>query len=237
MSSDQLVEFANLKRKIYEAARNALLATNPKYVDIFLRRFEETSGDLDQVIDETRPLLVVEGFKKWTDLLTAILDVELATDKVKRSLQFLARDVAGSPEDTGAWAVYHVDHWILQMDALLERLDKLVAKVFRQIIKSKDPDWQNKQGILRGDIKKLKGEIAKRRDPLAHGGGEVEGIQKDQLWEPMLVQEVFDVAIVQEYYQRVGPRRQLWHSHLKKSTIYVLATTEAIAERLSGYIG
>jgi hypothetical protein len=236
MSSEQLVEFTNLKRKIHQAAAETLAGVNPNYVHTFRRRLEETRGDLERVIDETRPLLG-EAFRDWPDVLTAVLDVELVLDKVKRSLAFLRTDVGDTPEEDGAKVVYHVDHWILQMDALLERFDKLVALVFRRVVRPKDREWQTKERALRHDIKKMKVEIAKRRDPLAHGlGGGVTGIQEDFLWEPGLASNSSDVDLVASLYHQVGPRRERWHSYLEQTTVLALAAIEAISAKLSGHV-
>ena len=233
MSSENLVEFTNLKRRMYEAAARALDSTNPKYVQTFRRRLEETEGDLDRVIDETRPLLT-EGFKGWTDLLTAALDVELVLDKVKRSLVFLASDVATTPEEDGARVAYHMDHWTFEMDALLERLDKLVATMFRRLVRPKDGDWRIKEAAVRDDIKKMKAKVAKVRDPLAHGlGGGVTGIEDERLWEPFLAARAFDVDLVVSRYQGAAQYRQRWHSHLHKSTILAIAVLEATSKRLA----
>ena len=236
MSPNHLVQFTNLKRKICEAARNALIAANPEYVQTFLRRLEETSGDLDRVIDETKPLLG-ERLKDWTDLLNAVLDVELVLDKAKRSLMFLRSDIEGTPEESGAWVVYHIDHWTFQMDALLERVDKLVALVLRRLVRPKDNTWQAKQKAIRDDVKKMKDEIAKRRDPLAHGlGGGVLGIQEERLWEPFLAGRAFDVDIVASFYERASPKKQRWHSFLEPVTILAFGAVEAISEKLCEYV-
>ena len=236
MSSDQLVQFTNLKRKIYEAGANALVAANPEYVQTFLRRLEETSGDLDRVIDETKPLLE-GGLKDWTDLLTAVLDVELVLDKVKRSLTFLRSGVTGTSEETGAWVIYHTDCWTFQMDALLERVDKLAAQIFRRLVRPKDSAWQAKEKAIRNDIKKMKAEIAKQRDPLAHGlGGGVLGIQEERLWEAFLAGRAFDIDLVASFYQHASPNRQRWYSFLEATTILAFGAVEAIAGKLSGYV-
>jgi hypothetical protein len=236
MSSEKLVEFTNLKKRSYEAAANALAAANPSYVQAFQQRMEETGGDFERITHETRPLLAA-GFKSWTDLLTAILDVELVLDQVKRSLTFLASDVVGTPEENGAWTIYHVDHWTFEVDALLERLDKLVAAMFRRLVRPKDSDWRIKERAVRDDIKKMKVEVAKLRDPLAHGlGGGVTGIQEEDLWEPFLAARAFDVDLVASRYQSSAEYRQRWHSYLLQTTALVVAALESISKRLGEHV-
>jgi hypothetical protein len=236
MSSEKLVEFTKLKRRMYEAAASALVTTNLRYVQTFRRRLRETRGDLERVIDETRPLLT-EDFKGWPDLLTAILDTELVLDEVKQSLTFLALDVATTQEEDGARVTYHMHHWTFQMDALLERLDKLAAAVFRHLVRPRDSDWRIKERAVRDDIKKMKVRVAKLRDPLAHGlGGGVTGIQEEHLWEPFLAAEVFDVDLVASRHQSCGQHRQRWHSYLEQTTTLVVAALEATSKRLGEHV-
>ncbi len=143
----------------------------------------------------------------------------------------------GSPRDEGAWVTYHVDHWTFQMDALLERADKLIALVFRQLVRPKDPDWRAREDGTRNDVKKMKDEIAKRRDPLAHGlGGGVGAVPEGQLWEPYLASAQFDADIVTGAYEAMGPRREFWHSLLEQTTILALGRIEAIFDKLLEYV-
>jgi hypothetical protein len=232
MSTDQLVQFTNLKRKLYETAANALATANPGYVQAFQQRLKETN-DLERAIADTRPLLR-EGFERWNDLLTAVFDVELAMDKVKRSLAFLQSDVAGTPDEAGACVIYHIDHWTFQMDGFLERLDTLIAKTIRHFVRPKDKEgWQATQAALRQDVGKLKVEMAKVRDPLAHGlGGGVTGIQEQQLWEPFLAGRLFEFDFVESVYRGASPRKQRWCSMLEKATILALAQVEKTSEGL-----
>ena len=233
MPSKQLPEFAGFKKKLQEAARRALIAANPEYVKTFQQRLDDTGGDLERVIEETKPLLG-KGLGSWSRLLTALLDFELVLDKVTRSLRFHGTSISGSPEEVGAWVHYHFDHWAFQMDALLERLDKLIAVVFRQLVRPKDSDWRNKERVLRSDVKKMKGSIGKVRHPLAHGlGGGVTGIQDERLWEPFLAGAAFDVDILRPGYERAVPYAKRWHSILVAKTAEQLAATEAIFRQLS----
>src|SRR3989304_1711635 len=149
MSSEQLVEFTNLKNKLYEAAANALVAANPDYVQTFRQRMKETRGDFERVINETKPLLHGHELRGWSDLLTALLDLQVVLKKVKLSLRLLRADVAGTPQETGARIVYHFDHWTFEMDALLERLDKLVARGFRRLVRPTDSGWRGKEKNVR----------------------------------------------------------------------------------------
>jgi len=83
----------------------------------------------------------------------------------------------------------------------------------------------------------MKSEIAKRRDPLAHGlGGGVVAIQEDRLWEPLLAARIYDVDIVASFYQRAGPKRQRWYSYLRDTSVLAFAVVEAIAEKLSKHV-
>jgi len=227
MPADQLVQFTNLKGKICQAAAEALDVINPQYVQTFQKRME-TGDDIRRVIDETRPLLG-DGFERWNDLLTAVLDLTFAIDKVERSLTYVRLDMAVTPEENGAWFICHKDLWTFYVDALFEKLDTLVTKTIRYLVRPKEREgWQAIEDTLRKDVRMMKNEIGKLRDPLAHGlgngrqvkaqGGSITGVQEERLWESVLASGVSDVEVVTGTYHQVLPHRDEWYSRLEKAT-------------------
>jgi len=237
MSSGQLVEFTNLRMKIYQAAADALAVANPEYVEAFQRRLKETNGDLQRVIDETRPL-IKDSPEDWIKVLTALLDVQLVIEKVRRSLVYLETDLPQQPDDAGARVIYHFDHWIFQMHALLERVDRLIATVFRTLVRPRAiKGWEIEQKKLRKRVRGLNPGIAKIRDPLAHGlGGGVTGPQEEQLWEPFLAGRLFALNLGLLAYQGADSKRTTWHSSLAIATTMAFIEVDQISQELSHYI-
>jgi hypothetical protein len=196
---------AALREHLFGLARIDLGATNPRYVEEVQRIFRETD-DLERAIDETKPLLGA-GVPDWSALFTALFDFELLTDKVRTAVRFLETEPDGSEQDKARWTSYHLDHWTFQMDAMLERLDKLVARVVRHVLRPKDKEWRTKEAELRVPIRQLKEGTAKVRDPLAHGlGGGVDAIHQERLWEPFLAIGQSDYSIAETYVASASSR-------------------------------
>ncbi len=236
MRTDKLTSFNQFKEKISEGARGALAETNPEYIRTLHGQLKEAGGDLDRATRATNALISTD-FPHWPDLLTAILDFEAVLDKMTRSLGFMRFSPVQSAMQKGAWFDYHLDYWCFLMDALLERVDRLVALTFRRLVRPKDKDWQAKQAHVRDDVNRMKQEIAKIRDPLAHGlGGGITGIQEERLWEPYLAMGHFDVDLVGEFYERIEEFQDRWVDRVEQTTVLALGGIEAIFGKLSEHV-
>ena len=142
MRRESLKEFTEFRRLLRAQARAALENTHPRYVQRFAEELKRTE-DFEQAASAAQPLLG-KGIPKWSQLLTLTLDLELALDKTRRALSLLGKSVpALGPEwNSGAWTVYQLDHWTFEIDAWMERLDRLVKRVCRQMLRPQCPEWK-----------------------------------------------------------------------------------------------
>ncbi|MBI2866710.1 MAG: hypothetical protein HYX97_00070 [Chloroflexi bacterium] len=231
-----LGEFSNLRQMLRTLAKQELERNQPEYVERFREVLEE-SGDFNKATDQARPL-IGKGVPQWSTLLTLALDVELSLDKLRRALELLGTPVPQlrSEWNAGAWAEYHFDHWVYQSHAWLERLDKLVKRVCRSLIKPHSRQWQQVERRLTGEIAQMANGIGKIRHPLAHGGGGgVTGPQEEGLWEPSLLIDG-DVDIVSAAYQSKGQFQEKWHKMLVGVTVKAITRSEAIFRELNRHI-
>lgn len=232
--------YDGLKDRIMEFARHDLAASMPAYVEEFQRVLEETGGDVDRATRQTVHLLG-DGRPALRSLLTAIFDSDYVALKVRDAYQEL-RLSAASVNPTGARQFnYHLDHWIFQMDAYLERCDTAFTKVVRTMVRPRlRHGWSKVETDLKSEIAAMKRVMAERRDPLAHGlGGGVSAVAEH--WEPILAAPAlipFDQVFVEATRTAAGQvmdvdRRQRLFSYIEQSSILVFARIEALSDRLA----
>lgn len=230
--------FDRFRNALQEAAARALERTHPEYVDTFQEVLRQT-GDLSKALHAVENIPTGRGFAKWQPILTAILDTELAMDKVRSALKLLkvippveVLDAFSMSE--GAWIDYHLDAWFFRMDGLLEREKKLVSRVVRALVKPTNAQWKYIENTLLNSIKGLSEITGKVRDPLAHGGGAVEAIEEERLWQ-MAVLLRFHPDIRQLLDARVQYHDK-WYEGLRQASIQALAEIERVSEELNHHI-
>jgi len=209
-------------------AKERLEEDNRAYVQAFTRRLAETGGDFNLVLAETRPML--KGSRSWRKLLTALLDIEQTMDKVRRSVWFIGSTPAPSPSsisDPGAWLIYHVDSWYLHTYGLLERMQKMMTLTCRHVVQPRSRGEPLKAALI-ADVSKMKGVIKGTRHAVAHGGGTVEALEEQDLWEPyVIIGPDAWLNITSSYYGNMAGRRAKWHDLIERSAVQVIATCEA----------
>ena len=134
----------------------------------------------------------------------------------------------------GAWVVYHLDHWVLHFYAWLDRLDALVAKVCRILLKPRLSEWRQLEKSLRPKVGEMRTMVANLRHPLAHtgAGGPTRGIDEEQLWEPGLLIG-FDQDMAPYYYESSAKSQDRWHRMAFNATARGLAASEAMFAELN----
>jgi hypothetical protein len=94
----------------------------------------------NRAIEDTAPLLGL-GRPTLRALLTAIFDLDHVALKVRDAYHQL-RICAESPDPGQAHLFhYHLDHWIFQMDAYIERCDTAFTKVVRAMGLATKQGW------------------------------------------------------------------------------------------------
>ena len=235
----ELPQFRAFRHHLEEWALGQLEATNRPYVATFARRITQTPHDLAQVIAETAPLLGPPT--TWPHLLTALLDVELYFDRCRRAVWFLGFTPAApqaAPTHPGAWLLYHIDTWHVVACALLERIRTLISLTCRTVIRPKSPRFKIIEAQLVAEVQNLKKFIEDQRDRIAHGGGSVEALERDKLWEPYLVvRRVFGstdtIDIIGNYYDGAIRYQTSWHSRAQRFTTWIFAFSEVWLRRLT----
>lgn len=172
-----------LKRIIAARAHAELPRANPRYVTAFREGMEQSHGDIDQAIAAAEPFRA-NGMPKWSDLLTALFDMDLLALKVNEALGRLRS--AHEARDFKSFH-YHLDHWVFQFDAYLERSDKAFAKALRQLLKG-SPHTGAILASMRLDFDQMRKAIGDLRNALAHGGGD--GVSAiTEYWLPFLAMD------------------------------------------------
>ena len=237
MSKRDTSEFETFRLKLSAWAKERLERDNRAYVDAFTRRLAETGGDLNLVLAETRPML--KGPRSWRKLLTALLDVEQTMDRVRRSVWFIGSTPAASESsisDPGAWLIYHLDSWYLHTYGLLERMQKMITLTCRHVVQPRSRGESLKAALI-ADVSKMKGVIKDTRHAVAHGGGSVEALEEDDLWEPyVIIGPDAWLNIISSYYNNMAGRRAKWHALVERSAVQVIATCEAWFGKLNGEV-
>lgn len=219
---------ARFQQTLYEEAKRALQAERPEYVSKFEERLNATQN-LEKAIEEAKPFLGNGLPKRWKELLEATLDLELAVDKLNKSLVlFKARPVnAASNYLEGIWVTCHLDLWIFYSDALAERLGKVVSRSCRTLLRDRgNPDWQSIQKALMSGVNEIKREVSGIRNKLAHGGFGVEGIEKNGLWErSIIIGHPERQYIIRSSYESSANFKDSWPQHLERASTAIREKT------------
>jgi len=179
------------------------------------------------------------GFSKWRPLITAAHDIQLAEHQIRCALGLLK---AIPPEETleshhmsrGAWIYYHVTTWTFWMDALLERAKRLVKQGVRVLVRPSEPGWKALQAELLAPLESLSELVGKLRDPLAHGGGAIEALAEEHLWEAIVLLSA--PVDFNQVFQPMTKHHETWYERLHKMSEAALATVEQAAGKLNQHI-
>lgn len=230
------IGFDDLKRWLLEWSGQDLRRVNAPYVAEFQMALQSRNGDIEGATNYARGVLR-EGRPHTRELLTRLLDFELSRSKVARALAKL-RAAAYDTSDAGDEFEYHWDHWLFQISACLARFDKLVTAAFRTTARAEPAVRGAQLKKLRSDFTEdTRSKIDPYRDPLAHGGGPVEGV--DPHWEPFLACPNYvdaGMRLADDLTKRVrggiaAEVRTRWHSQIYAANVVVFALLEAYSGR------
>ena len=228
MSSRQRSGFDSLRQNIISSAARNLENIAPEYVAAF-RKSLQAKG-YEQSLNEVKGIKVGSCFNKWRDVYTRLLDVELAMHQLKTSLR-LFKAPAPSYITAGEWVTYHYDAWAIWTQGLLNRFEKLALKVVRKLVKTSNTNSMIIESSIRAEIRKLKDEVAKVRNPIAHGGGPIEAPQEEGLLEPVLL--IGGQLNIKDILQPMANYQQKWHQKSYDVSILILAEIDRLSDRLN----
>jgi hypothetical protein len=190
--------FDRFRNNLRQAAARALECAHPEYVAAFQKALSQT-GDFSKALDAVKDIPRDRGFAKWRPLLTATLDVEVTRNRLRNSLNLLKTVPDAEVLDRfsmhpGEWVDCHWTAWTFWVDALLERVKKLVKEAVRALVRPSNVQWKDIENSLLRSIDSFSESTGKVRNPLAHGGGAVEAVEEERLWEGLvLLRGSFDI--------------------------------------------
>ncbi|GEM_PF-3926172 len=226
-----------LRMKVHAAGLRKLEATDQLFILAAREMIGPNYGDLNAAA-KLRPLLSGKFPTGWTDLFTALLDMELALEKTIRAGQFAqVRPTSDDREEVGAWLTCHRDYWVMEMAAMTERLDILASKLIRFFLRSSDPSWRGKEQQAKRRIKALKDHIGPISNMIARGlTPGVTGISDAGLWEIFLATEPPARGLVPNMFDANLMDIDKWDECIQQDTANILLEVESISELLSGYV-
>jgi len=228
MSNRQRGGFDSLRQNIISSAARHLESIAPEYVDAF-RKSLQAKG-YEQSLNEVKGIKVGSSFNKWREIYTRLLDVELAMHQLKTSLRLL-KAPAPSYLTLGEWVIYHHDAWAIWAQGLLNRFEKLALKVVRKLVKTSNPNFTILDNYIGVEIRKLKDEVGKLRDPIAHGGGRIEAPQEEGLLEPILL--IGGQLNMKDVFEPMASYQQKWHKKSYAISIRILEGIDKLSERIN----
>lgn len=226
-----------LRNSIQKAALRDLQREHPDYVAA-VRTAVARTKDINQAIESAKDIPTDKGFGRWRPLFEGALDVELAKDKLRTALRLLEKNPPNEVLDAyflnaGAWTDYHMDVGIFWLDALLERVRKLVRRVVRELIRPGNDEWKSVESDLLKIVLRASERVGKVRDPLAHGGGPVEGLSSERIWELGCVLGLPPLEVSPDLLVSTEEYRNRWHEGLRNTSVIVLAAVEQTFEKLN----
>jgi hypothetical protein len=174
---------------------------------------------------------------KWQKLITAILETELAIQRVRNAINLLKTI---PPKETlnmfsmseGAWIDYQYSTWSFWMCSLLDKEIELVSQVGQKLIKPNNPQYKD---IVRPFIESLvykKDKVGEIRHPLAHKGegGTIEAVMKTVEWKNYVtMQSPIDFNKILASHV---PYHTRWHHFLHESSVRIIAEIEQTSEEI-----
>ena len=228
MSDRQRGGFDSLRQNIISSAARNLESIAPEYVSIFKKSLP-TKGYAQSVM-EVKGIKISSSFNRWRDVYTRLLDVELAMHQLNNSLRLL-KSPPPSYLTLGEWVIYHHDAWAIILQGLLNRFEKLAIKVARELVETSNPNFMGLEADIRVAIRNPKNQVAKVRDPIAHGGGPIEVLQGEGLLEPILL--IGGQLNMKDVFEPMASYQQKWHQKSYAISIRILEEIDKLSERLN----
>ena len=176
----RLKGLVRLEALLLEDAKSKLEAENPQYVHAFN---EALPSGLEAALNAAQPHL--GSPPSWYGLLTSLLEVELALDHLTQALQLIRDHRDTNPSEDGRLLDYHVNYSMIQSSSLLEKVNSLVSRVYRALVRPQRPAYDVDLGEARSQLVELRAQLSSLRDPLVHGltEGPSRSLEEDRLWE------------------------------------------------------
>ena len=223
---DRLYSLVQLEALILEQAKIALDLRNPQYVEAFRAALPR---GLDVAIAAARPHLE-ERQPWWYELLTSLLSVELTIDHLKHSISLMNTHRSDDGREDGRLLRYHIDNWVIQSAALLEKADHLVCRIYRVLVKRVDPSgYAEKLRVERGHLLTLQKQYGTVRHPLVHPkGGPTLALEEDRLWEAHVLVGTTAADVIRGQDEVLPSWREKWYQQTMNRSYVVIAVIEAL---------
>ena len=227
----RLEGLVRLEALLLEHARARLEEENPQYVQAFN---EALPSGLEYALDAARPHL--GSPPSWYELLTRLFEVELALDHVTQTLLLMEGHRDTSPREDGRLLDYHVNYWVIQSSALLEKADSLVSKVYRALVRPERPAFEGDMSEARSPLAGLRAQLSGLRDPLVHGltEGSSRGLEEERMWEAGVLLNATMDEILTGKFENLPAFRDSWYAVHVQLTAMLIAAVEASLKKTAG---
>jgi len=201
----------------------------------------QSGTDVEEMLKRLRPLLRGDELREWRPLLETAercRDCARAVHTAVRLFHNVPPDehLRASRMTLGEWTHYHFSSWIIEMHALLERVEQLVKQTCRRFLKEQGPSWQRTQNSLLAKVRVMLEATRAMRIRHAHGFGYFDAIEEQKLWEFHVV-AFPNVDMVAWGLEQQVQFRDSWGKRIVKMTADGLREIDATFDRLTAALG
>lgn len=236
----QVRGFEGFRQCLLRGAREAVVNRNPAYAQT-LSEMLQNGIHPDEMLDRLRPLLRGHELRDWQPLL----ETAESCRNCARAARVAVRLFHTAPPDEylrasrvtlGEWTDYHISSWIIEMHALIERVEQLVKRTCRRFLKGQDPSWQRTQDSLLPKVRVMLQATRAMRIRHAHGFGYFDAIEEQKLWE-LYVVAFPDIDVAAWGMAQEVQFRPRWGKLFDEMTAAALAEIDTTFDRLTASLG
>jgi len=240
VSETRVDGFEGFRQCLLHRAKETVASRNPTYVQT-LAQMVQNDTDLDEMLERLRPLLRGDEIREWQPLLETAEQCRDCARAVRAAVHLFNavppdEYLRASGVTLGEWTHYHFSSWIIEIHALLERVEQLVKQTCRQFLRPRDSSWQMGQDSLLAKVKVMRQAAEAVRVRHAHGFGYFDAIEEEKLWEFHVV-AFPDVDLVASGLAQEVQFRPRWGAMIDEMTTGALAEIDATFDRLIAALG
>lgn len=239
VAGTQLNGFEGFRQCLLSGAKEAVTNRNPTYVQTLAQMLQDDT-DPDEMLTRLRPLLRGDELREWQPLLET---AERCRD-CARAARAAVRLFNALPSDEhlqawgvtpGEWTHYHLAKWLIEMHALLERVEQLIKQTCKRFLR-RDPSRRATQDSMLAKVEKMRRAVEPMRARHAHGFGYFDAIEDQKLWEFHMV-AFPDIDLVASGLAQEIQLRPRWGAMIDRMTTGTMAEIDATFDGLIAALG
>ena len=232
--------FERFRQHLLRRAKEAVVVRNPIYVQT-LARMAQDDADLDDLLQRLGPHLRGDELREWQPLLETAEQCRACMRAARVAVRFFNTPppdeyLGSSGVSPGDWVHYHFSSWIIEIHALLERVEQLVKRACRQLLRPRDSSWQTTQESLLASVSAMRRAAEDMRVRHAHGFGYFDAVEDEKLWEFHVV-AFPDVDLVASGLAQEVQFTETWGKRILQMTASALAVIDVTFDELTTKIG